>query len=185
VTVVLAEFLDDVDQRHLLGEHPVPGYPRVVGHGLDRVGGACAGEVVEKVPFRRLDSPDKIGQPSACLEFRVAVAAVLPAGDEMPHPEFDDAKAVREDLVRGVGVGKVGTPVRQFVAQLGDDPDHVVQGPVDEEDVVIAALHVPIVVVPVPVTLWYALHRVDRVGPCGASVPCLGPCRDLGSTENQ
>lgn len=70
-----------------------------------------------------------------------SVALDAASGDHIARPVLHHAKAVSEDRVGRVGVRHVRSSVREFVAKLGDDPHHVIQHLVQEEEIVIDRDH--------------------------------------------
>ena len=70
-----------------------------------------------------------------------AVSFDATAGDGVSAPELHDPEAVREDRERRVGAGEVGPRVGEVVAERDDDVDHLVERPVDVEEVVLERDH--------------------------------------------
>src|SRR2546428_2967670 len=63
------------------------------------------------------------------------------SGNHVSAPVLHHAEAVGEDRVGRVAVRHVRSLVREFVAELGDDPHHVIQHLVQEEEIVIDRDH--------------------------------------------
>ena len=70
-----------------------------------------------------------------------SVTLDAPPADHVSTPVLHHAKAVGKDRVGRVAVRHVRSLVCQFVAELGDDPHHVIQHLVQKEEVVIDRNH--------------------------------------------
>src|SRR5256885_12181947 len=70
-----------------------------------------------------------------------SIALDAASGDHVARPILHHPKAVSEDCVGRVGVWHVGSLVHEFVAELRDDPHHVIQHLIQEEEVVLDRDH--------------------------------------------
>ena len=134
---VLEQLLEDVQQHGALGLGVGHGVVGVAAHAAGRRRGVEPDDVLaQTAPARcsvRRSSPatspvgGELGRP---------VAPDGPLGHRRAAPVLHDAEAVGQDGEGRVGVAERRAPVGQVVAELLDDRRHLVEGQVDEPQVV-------------------------------------------------
>src|SRR5437867_41944 len=111
-----------------------------------------------------MGSFDELSHGACRTKLGVTVTLGAPSGDHVSAPVLHHAKTVSENRVGRIAIGHIRTPVREFVAELGYDPHHVIQHLVQHEEIVIDRDH--------PYILAYRLRRgLSLVGSARALAP--------------